>query len=98
MIIKADFTFSGTRGGAYTLYASTGTLALNSQSPTSGNDVIEGGSGVDMINGLGGDDIIRGLGGNDTLTGNAGSDFLSGDAGDDTLIKTLGRERGTFNL
>ncbi len=90
MIIKADFTFSGTRGGAYTLYASTGTLALNSQSPTSGNDVIEGGSGFDMIDGLGGDDIIRGLGGNDTLTGNAGSDFLSGDAGDDTLTGGAG--------
>ncbi|CUJ94965.1 Cyclolysin [Shimia thalassica] len=53
--------------------------------PTSGDDVLLGGSGNDNISGLSGNDSIVGNGGNDTLRGGPGGDTLVGGTGDDYL-------------
>ncbi|MDX9995043.1 MAG: retention module-containing protein [Rhodocyclaceae bacterium] len=53
--------------------------------PTSGNDLLVGGSGNDIIDGLGGNDRIVGGDGDDVLTGGAGTDYIEGGAGNDTL-------------
>jgi Ca2+-binding RTX toxin-like protein len=54
--------------------------------PTQGDDILNGTIGNDAISGLGGNDTISGGGGNDFLHGNAGDDTLNGEADDDTLI------------
>jgi Ca2+-binding RTX toxin-like protein len=55
------------------------------QGPTSGDDVIHGGSGADIIDGLGGNDELYGHGGDDELLGRAGNDRLNGGTGNDVL-------------
>ncbi|MCD6076315.1 MAG: Hemolysin-type calcium-binding region [Ramlibacter sp.] len=60
--------------------------SLNFLQPTSGNDVLWGGTGHDYIEGLGGNDNLGGgEGGDDTLIGGDGNDTLSGGNGDDLL-------------
>jgi hypothetical protein len=53
--------------------------------PTSGNDILNGTSEPNTIDGLEGDDIIHGGAGPDTLSGGAGIDRLYGGSGDDVL-------------
>jgi T1SS-143 domain-containing protein len=53
--------------------------------PTSGSDLLVGGSGGDIIDGLDGNDRIVGGDGDDVLTGGAGTDYIEGGAGNDTL-------------
>jgi Ca2+-binding RTX toxin-like protein len=62
--------------------------------PTSGNDVLNGGSTADTLDALAGDDTVNGNGGGDTLRGGddddsvyggSGADYLYGDNGSDLL-------------
>jgi Ca2+-binding RTX toxin-like protein len=53
--------------------------------PTTGNDTINGTANNDTIDALAGNDWIYGKEGNDSLKGGEGSDILAGDAGNDTL-------------
>lgn len=50
-------------------------------SPTSGDDVIEGTPGNDVLGGGPGNDVIKGLAGNDRLCGNEGNDRILGNSG-----------------
>ncbi|MDO6485155.1 calcium-binding protein [Shimia thalassica] len=59
--------------------------AGSTATPTSGDDLLIGGSGADNISGLSGNDSIVGNGGNDTLRGGPGGDTLVGGTGDDYL-------------
>lgn len=63
-----------------------------SQTGTTGADILLGGGGADLIDGLEGDDIISGEAGPDTLIGGAGNDILLGGAGDDVLSGGTGRD------
>lgn len=53
--------------------------------PTTGNDIINGTVNNDTIDALAGNDWIYGKEGNDSLKGGEGNDVLAGDAGNDTL-------------
>src|SRR6056297_1974645 len=53
--------------------------------PTTGNDVLDGGEGDDTLIGGAGTDDLQGGTENDLLFGGTGNDTLSGDAGQDTL-------------
>jgi Ca2+-binding RTX toxin-like protein len=59
------------------------TLLGNTPSP--GDDTLQGTTGNDSIDGLGGNDSISGLAGNDTLLGGAGVDTLVGGPGNDVF-------------
>ena len=93
-----------------TVFAATanGCPAEPEETPTDGDDVLDGDELANMICGLGGDDEINGLGGNDTLYGDAcgdkakrlfgaqagtdGDDRLNGGAGNDVLYGAGGRD------
>ncbi|MDR7126198.1 calcium-binding protein [Pseudotabrizicola sp. 4114] len=66
--------------------------AEESQTGTSGADILLGGEGADLIDGLEGNDILSGEAGPDSLTGGAGNDILLGGAGDDVLSGGTGRD------
>ena len=56
---------------------------------TSGNDNLNGGSGNDFLDGGAGNDNLNGGSGNDILDGGSGSDIVDGGSGNDTLIYKL---------
>ena len=56
------------------------------QSPTNGDDVIQGTLGDDVIVALGGDDTICGLAGDDIINSGPGADFVDAGAGDDQVF------------
>lgn len=58
---------------------------LTGDTPSSGDDLIYGGSGNDIVDGLGGNDQLFGNIGDDTLSGNTGNDLVAGGQGVDTL-------------
>ncbi len=62
-------------------------------SPTSGDDILDGGPGSDRINGFAGDDLIRGFAGDDVLLGAVGNDRLFGQVGNDRLLGGPGNDR-----
>ncbi len=64
--------------------------AVATQSATTGDDFIQGGSGADVLSGLAGNDRILGAAGDDTLTGGVGDDILDGGEGSDTYIYNIG--------
>jgi len=66
------------------------------ETPTEGNDSIEGTLEADVIDGLGGDDKLIGNGGVDTLSGNDGDDLLIGGEGDDTLSGGAGDDTASY--
>jgi hypothetical protein len=75
--------------------------------PTEGNDVLDGTSNGDFISGLGGNDEIRGFGGvdfldgnngNDDIIGGEGNDWLDGGADNDTLTGGAGNDNLTGGL
>lgn len=61
------------------------TLTLRTGAPTTGSNVLRGGSGDDALTGGSGDDNLTGGSGDDVLSGGDGDDVLSGDSGDDVL-------------
>ncbi len=63
------------------------------QSPTSGNDLILGGSGLDLISAGAGDDCVLGGGGNDIIFGQRGDDILIGGPGNDTCTDIFGQNK-----
>lgn len=56
-----------------------------SQTGTSGDDTLNGGSAADLIRLLNGNDRSFGRGGNDTLDGGSGADTLNGETGADSI-------------
>jgi hypothetical protein len=66
------------------------TIADNTLTGTTGNDLIRGYNGNDTLSGDGGNDLIYGGSGNDTLNGDAGNDHLYGGIGNDTLNGGIG--------
>jgi Ca2+-binding RTX toxin-like protein len=75
------------QGGAGddTIYGGDGNDVLygdaHLESPSDGNDTIDGGAGHDLIRGGGGNDILLGGDGDDYLDGGTGDDILNGGAG-----------------
>ncbi|MDB5763414.1 MAG: Outer rane adhesin like protein, partial [Herminiimonas sp.] len=65
---------------------------------TSGDDNLNGGSGADTLNGGAGNDSLNGGSGSDTLDGGSGNDRLNGDSGNDTLIYRLSENTGATDL
>ncbi|QDQ24908.1 hypothetical protein FNU76_00305 [Chitinimonas arctica] len=61
--------------------------------PTAGNDNLNGTSTAESLAGGIGNDTIYGLGGNDTLAGDDGDDRLNGGEGDDTLRGGAGNDQ-----
>jgi hypothetical protein len=70
--------------GPVTIYAAG--ACANTQTGTSGDDVLNGSIGGDRLLGQGGNDVLNGKGANDCLRGGVGSDRLDGGAGKDRLI------------
>lgn len=70
------------------------TVQLGYNTPTAGNDVIQGTAGNDTVSALGGNDRFCGLDGNDTFRGGNGNDRARGGNGNDTLRG----DAGTDNL
>ncbi len=68
-------------------------VAVASELPTNGDDVIRGTSGSDNLLLRRGDDKAKGRGGDDVLKGQGGDDKLKGDAGDDDLHGDGGKDR-----
>ena len=72
-------------------------MSLTGQStdtPATGNDVLNGGTGDDIVYGGSGNDILNGDAGNDYLSGDDGNDTLNGGAGNDTMYG--GNNNDTF--
>ncbi|MDU8912154.1 VWD domain-containing protein [Aestuariicoccus sp. MJ-SS9] len=63
-----------------------------SQTGTSGDDTLVGGTGDDVLSGAGGDDRLEGNDGNDQLSGDGGNDALLGGAGADVLDGGAGND------
>jgi len=62
------------------------------QTPTSGDDVIQGTSGADTITALGGSDTICGLGGDDQINAGAGADWVDAGTGNDIVFGISGAD------
>lgn len=97
LIIPSDGTFfiqinefSGAATGNYELFTwifdSADAIAVNSGTQTfsTGEVTLIGGSGNDTLNGSSSNDLLRGDSGNDSLLGNGGDDTLMGGGGEDT--------------
>jgi len=63
--------------------------------PTAGNDVINGTPGNDVLAGGAGDDQIHGLDGHDVICGNDGNDSIHGASGSDSLLPGGGNDTAT---
>ncbi|WP_296129339.1 retention module-containing protein [Pseudomonas sp. Ga0074129] len=88
-------TASSSQSFSVTINATSNTLtnatvADNTLTGTTGNDLIRGYNGNDTLSGDGGNDLIYGGSGNDTLNGDAGNDHLYGGIGNDTLNGGIG--------
>lgn len=66
-------------------FTSSGGPVDPGDTPSEGDDDLEGDGGPNVIDGLGGNDEIRGEGGDDDLKGGSGSDKLYGGDGNDDL-------------
>lgn len=62
------------------------------QTPTLGNDVIQGTNGPDVIVASNGDDTICGLAGDDTIVGGPGDDWVHAGPGDDSVFGLSGAD------
>ena len=69
-------------------------VGQSTNTPSSGNDVLNGGAGNDIIYGIGGNDVLNGDAGDDYMTGDDGNDTLNGGAGNDTMFG--GNNNDTF--
>ena len=74
--------FVGTSGND----TNTGTTGDNVLAGNAGNDTLNGGDGNDYLYGGSGDDTLNGGTGNDVLRGGTGADSLTGGAGNDTFV------------
>ncbi|QDX79884.1 hypothetical protein B9N43_00545 [Denitratisoma sp. DHT3] len=70
----------------------TAQLIAMANTPTAGDDVIDGMAGNDILDGLSGNDRISGLAGDDVLSGGEGQDQIFGGAGNDTLSGGAGND------
>lgn len=66
--------------------------------PTTGDDIIFGGSDGDIIDALAGHDTVFGQGGNDKLSGGAGNDRLNGGTGSNDLSGGAGFDTAYYAL
>ncbi|MTD34201.1 hypothetical protein GKE73_17650 [Paludibacterium sp. dN 18-1] len=60
------------------------------QTPSAGDDLIEGSAKADALSGAAGNDTLWGMDGNDTLNGGIGNDSLLGGMGDDRYVFVAG--------
>ncbi|MGI9602140.1 MAG: PQQ-dependent sugar dehydrogenase [Acidimicrobiales bacterium] len=82
--LTANFTNVGVCAAECNGLPVTVDLAMG-QTPTSGNDVIQGTAGADVIVAGGGDDTVCSLGGDDVVNGGIGVDWVDAGPGDDIV-------------